>query len=93
MAQAPFTIDLDDDLRKTLEREAELEGRPPAELVVRAIRSWVQAKAAKRAAVETALEVADQGRFVSSEAMNTWIDSWDSKEELPPPKVEPFSRK
>lgn len=39
----------------------------------------------KRAAIEAAVEEADKGRFISSEAMNAWIDSWDTDEELPVP--------
>jgi len=84
---APYSIRLDDDLSKSLEKEAEIEDRPPAQLAVRAIRSMLEAKAAKRAAIDTALEAADQGKFVSAEAMNAWIDSWDSENELPAPKA------
>lgn len=93
MAKTPFSINLDDDLRKSLEREATLEGRPPAELATRAIRSLLQAKALKRAAVEAALDSADQRRSLPSERMNTWIESLDTDEELPPPTAWPFPRK
>lgn len=85
MGTSPYSIRLDDELRKSLEREAEIEDRPPAQLAVRAIRSMLAAKAAKREAIETALQQADEGRFISAEAMTDWIDSWDSDEELPMP--------
>ena len=88
MGTTPYSIRLDDDLRKSLEREAEIEDRPPAQLAVRAIRSMLEAKAAKRAAIDSALEEADQGKFISAEAMNAWIDSWDSENELPAPKAD-----
>jgi predicted transcriptional regulator len=84
----PYSIRLDDDLRKSLEKEAEIEDRPPAQLAVRAIRSMLQSKAAKRAAINSALEEADQGRFISVEAMNAWIESWDTDNELPAPKAD-----
>lgn len=88
MGSTPYSIRLDDDLKKSLEREAEIEDRPPAQLAVRAIRLMLEAKAAKRAAIDAALEDAEQARFISTEAMNAWIDSWDSDNELPVPKAD-----
>lgn len=88
MGTTPYSIRLDDDLRKSLEKEAELEDRSPAQLAVRAIRSMLEAKAAKRAAIDAALAEADQGTFISAEAMNAWIDTWDSDNELPTPKAD-----
>ena len=58
MAAAPYSIRLDDDLRKALEREAEIEDRTAAQLAVRAIRSMLEAKASKRDALNAALGTA-----------------------------------
>lgn len=88
MGTSPYSIRLDDELRQALEREAEIEDRPPAQLAVRAIRSMLDAKAAKRAAIDDALARADQGGFISAEAMNAWIDSWDTEDELPAPTAD-----
>lgn len=55
---------------------------------MRAIRVMLENKAAKRAAIEGALEQADQGRFISAEAMNDWIDSWDTENEVSAPKAD-----
>ena len=85
MGATPYSIRLDDDLRQSLEREAEIEDRPPAQLAVRAIRSMLEAKAAKRDAIETALEQADQGVFISADALNNWMETWDSEDEAPAP--------
>ena len=90
MASTPYSIRLDDELRKALEIEAAIEDRPPAQLAVRAIRSMLEAKATKRAAIDAALAEADEGRFISGEAMNAWIDSWDTEAELPMPKADIF---
>ncbi len=86
MGTSPYSIRLDDELKKSLEREAEIEDRSPAQLAVRAIRSMLDAKAAKRAAIDNALARAEEGAFISAEAMNAWIDSWDTGDELPSPK-------
>ena len=48
----------------------------------------LQAKADKRAAIDNALAHADQGKFISAEAMNAWIDSWDTEDELPAPSAD-----
>lgn len=88
MGTSPYTIRLDDELRHLLEQEALLEGRPATQLAVRAIQAMLEAKSAKRNAIDAAMDLADQGRFISSEAMNAWIESWDSERELPPPEAD-----
>lgn len=93
MGSAPYSIRLDDATRRALEAEAAIEDRPPAQLAARAIRSMLQAKAAKRAAIETAMAEADQGAFVSSDAVDRWMDSWGSKDELPPPEADPIAER
>lgn len=86
MGSAPYSIRLDDELRRSLEREAEIEERSPAQLAVRAIRAMLDAKQAKRAAIDDALAQADQGRFISAEAVNAWMESWDTEDERPVPE-------
>ncbi|NUH65493.1 hypothetical protein HTT03_09365 [Sulfitobacter sp. S0837] len=88
MAALPYSIRLYDELRQSLEREAEIEDRPPAQLAVRAIRLMLEAKTAKRTAIRAALERADQGKFISAEAMNDWIDTWDTKDEVSAPRAD-----
>ncbi len=86
MSTAPYTIRLDHALKQELEREAALDDRPPAQLAVRAIRAMIEARQAKRAAIEAALAEADQGHFISEEVMMAWVDSWDTDHEGPVPK-------
>ncbi|MEM1073282.1 MAG: hypothetical protein AAGI36_02445 [Pseudomonadota bacterium] len=85
MSTSPYSIRLDEDLRKSLEREAAIEDRPPAQLAVRAIRMMLESKAAKRAAIDAAVEKADLGKFITADEMNAWIDSWDTENELSAP--------
>ena len=42
----------------------------------------------KRAAVEQALAEAEEGRWISREAMHAWMDSWGSPEEQPVPQLD-----
>jgi len=85
MPTAPFTFRMDSELRKSLEREAQYEDRPAAQLANRAIRSMIRSKEAKRQAIELALMESEKGDFISQEALNKWMDSWDSDKELPIP--------
>lgn len=48
----------------------------------------LEAKATKRAAIDAALADADAGVFISSAAMEAWIESWDRDAELEPPQAE-----
>ena len=88
MSSSPYSIRLDDALRQSLEREAEIEDRPPTQLAVRAIRAMLEAKTSKRAAIEAALEQSNHCTFISAEAMNDWIDSWDTADEASTPKAD-----
>ncbi|MDC1399277.1 hypothetical protein N8306_01985 [Yoonia sp.] len=88
MATSPYTIRIDETLKKALEYEAALDEGPPAQLAVRAIRAMVEARQAKRDAITLALQEAEKGRFISGEAMFAWIDSWDSENERPEPSAD-----
>lgn len=90
MPTAPYTFRMDDNLRKALEQEAQYEDRPASQLANRAIKAMIQAKTAKRQAIEAALVEADKGEFISQEAMNKWMDSWDTDNELPIPEPDIF---
>ena len=48
-------------------------------------------RAEKRAAIHTAIVEADDGAFISQDAMDAWISSWDTDSELPPPKPDILS--
>jgi len=87
-ATTPYTIRLDETARQALEREAQLDARPPAQLAALAITSMLDARAAKRAAIEVAMSEADKGTFISSTAMEEWVDSWGSAKELVAPEAD-----
>lgn len=91
MPTTPYSFRIDTDLRKALEREAAYEERPAAQLATRAIKMMIEAKTAKREAIDAALQQADKGEFISQEAVNQWMDSWDTENELrlPAPDILP----
>ena len=57
--------------------------RPPNDS---ARESTLRNRVEKRAGVRAAVEEAAKGAFISRDAMDAWVASWDSDEELPPPE-------
>ena len=51
----------------------------------------LRSRAEKRAAIHAAVAEAETGAFVSQTAMDTWISSWDTDSELPPPEPDTFT--
>ena len=85
-----LSLRIDAELKRSLEREARREERSASYLAVKAIEAMLRGRAEKRAAVRAAIAEADQGVFVSQAAMDTWISSWDTVSELPPPEPDTF---
>lgn len=81
---------IDDGMLRELDREAALNGESPSEVAEAAIGAFLDAKAAKRAAIDAAAKEADKGIFISREAIERWMHSWDTDDELPPPEPDIF---
>ena len=90
MASVPFSFRLDESLKKRLEQAAQGQDRSASYMAVKAIEQFLNARDTKRSAIEEAVKEADKGVFISSQAMNNWMDSWESDEELPVPEPDIF---
>ncbi len=88
MPATPVSLRLDDDTRSRLAAEAARLDRPAAQIATRAIRSWLDAQDALRQQIDDAVAEADQGVFVSSEAVGAWMDSWGTEHGTPPPEAD-----
>ena len=86
MATARLSLRIDAGLKKSLEQEAKREERSASWLAVKAIEAMLRNRVEKRAAVRAALAEARNGEFISQDAMDAWVASWDSDAELPPPE-------
>ena len=86
MTTERLSLRIDADLKKNLEREARREERSASYLAVKAIEAMLRDRAEKRAAIRAAVSEADEGAFISQEAMDTWVSSWGEDSELPPPE-------
>ena len=80
----PFSLRLDPELKARLEQAAKQADRSASYMAVQAIRQFLDAQQAKHDAIEAALKEADAGEFISSEAMNNWVDQWGAPDEAPP---------
>lgn len=59
-------------------------------VAAQAIKAFLAAQDAKRAAIDAALGEADRGVFVSEAAVEAWIDSWGGAAERPFPEPDVF---
>ena len=93
MATVEFSIPMDQDIKTRLDREAELEDRSAGYLAQKAIDAFLRQKEHLRKVVQDAEAEAEQGEFISGDAMHAWVDSWDSEDELTPPVPDIFVTK
>ena len=88
MTSTPFSIRLDDTIRADLQAEAKRLDRPASYLAAKAIRFYLEARRHEREVLMQRLAEADKGKFVSSERVEEWVDSWFTDNELPPPEAD-----
>jgi predicted transcriptional regulator len=93
MSSVPFSLRLEPKVRSQLEHEAKILDRSASYVATKAIESFLEARADRRRALEEAVAEADKGVFISEEAMNAWINSWGTDNELPPPETDIFPDK
>ena len=86
VATERLSVRIDANLKKSLEEEARRERRTASYLAVEAIEALLRSRAEKRAAIRAALDEADRGEFVSRDAMDAWVSSWDRNSAEPPPE-------
>lgn len=88
MASPRITMRIEPELKSWLEEEAKRQDRSASYLAKQAIEAMKAQSEAKQNMIREAVEQADKGEFVSSEAVHKWMDSWDTDEELPIPTAD-----
>ena len=84
-----FSMRIDIDLKKALEDQAKLEDRSTSYIAQRVIEDWARRQEAVRASIREAI-VLDDGRRISEEAMDTWLEKWGNGEDVPLPEPDIF---
>jgi predicted transcriptional regulator len=86
MSSATFTVRLDSNVKKRLEKLAKSTGRSRSFIAAEAIGSYLDVNEWQVAGIKRAIEAMDQGDGIPHERVKEWIASWGSKNELPIPK-------
>ena len=94
-ASETLTLRLSPETKRELEAYARATQRSSAFIVKEALEAHLEERRAYLAAIEEAEREADEGVFVSGEAVLKWMRSWGTDNELPVPEPDifPDSRK
>ena len=93
MSSARFSLRLEPDLKDWLEEEAKRKDRSAGYIAIQALQNFKNTTEAKRLMIESAMAEADQGSFVSEEAMTNWFLALGTDHELPEPEVDVVARR
>ena len=85
MSNTVFTLRLPDDVKADLELLAKATNRSKSYLAAKAIADYVRTNAWQIRELQQAVSEAEQGVFVSEEAVDAWLNSWGTDDELPAP--------
>ena len=87
MSSATFTVRVDSDIKKRLEKLAKSTGRSRSFLAAEAIGEFVDVNEWQIAGIRAAMQSLDRGESIPHEQVKEWVKSWGSrKEERPAPK-------
>ena len=84
-ATATLTLQIPVVLEERLEEVAQATDRSMSSLAREALRSFLDLYEWQTEAIRRGIEDADAGRLVEHESVATWLESWGSDPELPPP--------
>ncbi|MGN6584177.1 MAG: CopG family ribbon-helix-helix protein [Rhizobiaceae bacterium] len=93
MGEVPLSLHVDTKLKEKLDNEARLQKVSADDVAQRAIASYLEYLEREREILRERIAEADKGIFISEEAMNRWVESWGTDNELPPPEPDIFPDK
>jgi RHH-type transcriptional regulator, rel operon repressor / antitoxin RelB len=86
MPSKTFTVRVEPDVKKRLERLAKSTGRTRSFLAAEAFNEYLDTNEWQVAGVKRAIASLDRGEGVSHQEVKEWVNSWDRKPERPVPK-------
>jgi RHH-type rel operon transcriptional repressor/antitoxin RelB len=86
MASTTFTLRVETDVKRRLEKLAKSTGRSRSFLAAEAIGEYLAVNEWQVAGVRKAIDSLDRGEGVPNERVKAWVNSWDAKRERPAPK-------
>ena len=91
MANKPFTLRLPDEVRDDLKFLSTSMNRTQASIASEILKEKVSIRARRIRAIQEAKQQAKNGAFISQEAVEKWVDSLGSDNELPLPTPDVIS--
>ena len=86
MPSTTFTVRVEPDVKKRLEKLAKSTGRTRSYLAAEALNAYLDVNEWQVAGVKRAIASLDRGEGVSHQEVKDWVGSWDRKRERPVPK-------
>ena len=86
MASTTFTLRVETEVKKRLEKLAKSTGRSRSFLAAEALREYLDVNEWQVAGVRKAIGSLDRGGGVSHEQVKSWVNSWGGKRERSVPK-------
>jgi len=83
---APLTVQLSEVDKERLEALAEATGRSESLLAAEAVTEYLALQEWQVSAIEAGIVSLDREGGIAHAAVRNWIESWDTDEELDPPK-------
>ena len=93
MASDRITIRVEPELKQWFEQQAKRKDRSVGYMVTQSMEQTKRSSEARDQMIRDAMAEADKGVFVSGEAVQKWMDSWDSENELPFPEPDVFLKR
>jgi predicted transcriptional regulator len=87
MSTTVLAVPVEKSVRDRLAKIAAETGRTEEDLAAEAIAVAIEANDWYAAAIEQGLAEIERGEVISGEAVEEWLASWGTPNELPPPKV------
>jgi predicted transcriptional regulator len=86
MPSTTFTVRVESDVKKRLEKLAKSTGRTRSFLAAEALNEYLDVNEWQVGGVKRAITSLDRGEGVSHKEVRGWVNSWDRKHEQPAPK-------
>jgi RHH-type transcriptional regulator, rel operon repressor / antitoxin RelB len=86
MASTTFTLRVETEVKKRLEKLAKSTGRSRSFLAAEALREYLDVNEWQVAGIRRAIGSLDRGGGVSHEQVESWVNSWGGKRERSAPK-------
>ena len=86
MSSTTFTVRVETDVKKRLEKLAKSTGRSRSFLAAEALNEYLDVNEWQVAGVRKAMGSLDRGESIPHEQVKAWVNSWSGKRERPAPR-------